>query len=400
MANIKVFVLDKTGRSLLPISPARARLLLKKGKAKVFQMIPFTIQLTDKEIEHPVGEFTIGIDDGAKMVGIAVVNEHSKEVIFTGDIKLRQDVVRKMKERAMYRRTRRNRNLRYRKARFDNRKQVTPFPSIRQRKELIVRVVKDLKKIINITNVVIEQGQFDMSSMVSGRELAGKEFQQAEFEGRNTRMKVLFRDNYECQHCKSKNDLHTHHILPRSKGGSNTLKNLITLCKKCHDDLHNGMWILNKKPKQFKYPQHLMQGKWYIFNLLKELGLKVKVCFGWMTSYWRKNIGLEKSHFNDAIAMVSRNYLPEINSKNYLIIPRRNKVWENNPTKKSEEKNGFRHWDIVKSYHRTRGIVIGSVRSLKEKVMTLRTNFDDNFPVSYNKSKILWRVNKIIYIQN
>jgi len=132
----------------LPTHPARARKLLRKGLAKVIRVVPFCIKL-ERRIENPVGSFTVGIDDGAKEVGIAVVNEVKKEVVFRGTIKLRQDVSRKIKQRAQLRRTRRCRKVRHRKARFKNRKQKTPQPSIRQRKESIVRVVCDLKKVLS-----------------------------------------------------------------------------------------------------------------------------------------------------------------------------------------------------------------------------------------------------------
>jgi hypothetical protein len=392
----KVFVIDKEGKPLLPTHPARARKLLRDGKAKVRRVVPFTIQL-ERVIDNPVGSFTVGIDDGAKEAGIAVVNEKTKEVVFRGTVQLRQDVSRKIEQRAKYRRTRRIRKVRHRKARFKNRKQKTPFPSIRQRKESILRVVKDLKKVLNITSAVIEQGQFDVSSMTAGKRLTGEEFQQSEYEGRNFRAKVLFRDNYTCQHCGAKEELNAHHIKQKSEGGTDTPKNGITLCKKCHDSLHAGEWTLKKKPATFKYPMHLMQGKWYIYNLLESEGLSVTKCVGWMTAYWRKQIGIEKSHPNDAIASVCRNYMPTIASLEYTILPKRTKVWEDNPTKQSQEKLGFKHYDLVKSKHRTKGWVIGSVKSLKAKVMTLRTKEDSNFPVSYRKSKLLTRFNRIIY---
>jgi len=392
----KVFVCDLEGKPLLPTHPARARKLLRNGKAKVYQVVPFTIQLS-RVIVSPVGSFTVGIDDGAKEVGISVVNEKTREVVFRGTIQLRQDVSRKIEQRAKYRRTRRIRKVRHRKARFKNRKQKTPFPSIRQRKESIVRVVKDLKKVINIKSAVIEQGRFDVASMTAGKQLVSTEFQQSEYEGRNFRAKVFWRDNYTCQHCGEKKELNAHHIRQKSDGGTDTPKNGITLCKNCHDELHAGKWELNRKPATFKYPMHLMQGKWYIYDLLKSIGLEVKRCFGWMTAYWRKKIKIEKSHPNDAIAMITRNYMPTIASLEYTILPKRAKVWEDNPTKKSYEKMGFRHYDLVKSIHRTKGWVVGSIRALKADVITLRTKENSNFPVSYRKSRLLYRFNRIIY---
>ena len=56
----KVFVIDKERKPLLPTHPARARKLLREGKAKVTRVVPFTIQL-DKVIDSPVGSFVVGI---------------------------------------------------------------------------------------------------------------------------------------------------------------------------------------------------------------------------------------------------------------------------------------------------------------------------------------------------
>jgi len=393
----KVFVIDKERKPLLPTHPARARKLLREGKAKVTRVVPFTIQL-EKVIDSPVGSFVVGIDDGAKYVGIAVVNETTKEVVFGGTIQLRQDVSRRIKQRASYRRTRRSRKCRHRKARFKNRKHKMPQPSIRQRKESILRVVNDLRKVLNIRQVIIEQGQFDVSSIVAGRKLVGAEFNSSEYQGRNFRAKVLWRDNYTCVRCGSSEKLNAHHILREIDGGTDTPQNGLTLCEDCHSSLHAGEWRLQKKPKTFKYPMHLMQGKGYIYELLLRLGLDVKRCIGWMTSHWRKNLGLQKSHVNDAIAMVCRNYSPTLASLEYTLLPKRTKVWEENPTKQCSEKMGFRHYDLVKSKHRTKGWVIGSVRSLKANAMTLRTKNDSNFPVSYRKSRLLSRFNRIIYL--
>ena len=394
---VKVFVVDKDKKPLLPSTPRRARKLLRSGKAVIKQYVPFTIQLK-RVVENPVGSFTIGIDDGAKDVGIAVVNEVTREVVFSAEIKLRLDVPRKMLQRAQYRSTRRSRKLRHRKPRFLNRgKKGWLSPTIKQKKDSILRVVEDLRKRINIEKVVIEQGQFDISSMASGKQLSGIEYQISDYAGKNFRAKVLWRDNYTCQHCNETSNLRAHHVIPKDQGGTDTPRNGLTLCEGCHDDLHKGIWQISRKPDIFKYPMHLMQGKNYIYNSLKELGLEVWRCYGFMTSCWRRKIGLEKSHINDAISMGCRNYLPKIRALGFVIKPRRTKIWENNPTKVCEEKNGFRHYDVVKARHRTRGIVVGSVRSLKKNAMTLRTSFDDNFAVSYKKSRVLQRFQGLIY---
>jgi len=359
--------------------------------------VPFTIQLS-RVVENPVGAFTVGIDDGAKHVGIAVVNRHQKEVVFRGTIRLRQDVSRKMTQRAAYRRTRRSR-LRFRAPRFRNRgrRGFLP-PTIRQKKESILRVLVDLKKRLNIIEATIEEGQFDTSSLVAGRKLTGAEFQKSEYSKGGFRAKVLWRDKYKCQHCGTSDRLQAHHIQFKSRGGGDSPQNGLTLCGTCHADLHEGLWVLTKKPRPFRYPAHLQAGKNYLRELLHGIGLRIEVCFGWMTAKWRKCLELEKAHDLDAVAMVCRGCKPYLCLRSFLVIPKRTKVWENNPTKKRFEFRGFRHWDLVKARHRTRGVVVGSIRSLKKTTLTLRTNWDSNFPVSYNKSQVLWRFGGLVYV--
>ena len=50
---------------------------------------------------------------------------------------------------------------------------------------------------------------------------------------------ILKRDCYTCQNCdkwkQKKWELEVHHVIPRSKGGSDDPTNLVTLCVECHD---------------------------------------------------------------------------------------------------------------------------------------------------------------------
>jgi len=392
---MSVFVIDRLFRPLLPTTEARARILLNKKKAFVYSVKPFTIQLR-KTMENPVGEFKVGIDDGAKEVGISVA--YNKYIIFAANIQLRQDVHHKVSERAMYRRNRRSRKLRHRKARFLNRGQKGWIPpTIKQKKDSILRVLDDLMKRINITSCVVEQGQFDISSMSSGYKLTGKKYQISEYEGNNWRQKVLWRDKYTCQRpgCNSNLNLQAHHIIPISKGGTNIVKNGLTLCAYCHKRLHDGEYELKlKRNKIFRYPAHVQQGKWYLFGELRNRFEEVKICFGWMTAKARRELNLEKDHYHDASAMIGAN---KYKCNHFLIKPRRTKVWENNPTKTCVEKNGFRHYDIIKSMRGNKSF-IGSIRSLKKTVISLRTSFSDNFTVSYGRSKLLWRPTGLVYL--
>ena len=61
------------------------------------------------------------------------------------------------------------------------------------------------------------------------------------------RKKVYKRDNYRCQNCgvcggpKGNAELHAHHIVPKSNGGSHKLSNLQTVCSACHNAVHGDV---------------------------------------------------------------------------------------------------------------------------------------------------------------
>jgi hypothetical protein len=52
---------------------------------------------------------------------------------------------------------------------------------------------------------------------------------------------VLVRDAHRCANCGSSGEMHVHHIVPLSKGGTNNLTNLKALCRDCHVLVHPHM---------------------------------------------------------------------------------------------------------------------------------------------------------------
>lgn len=61
------------------------------------------------------------------------------------------------------------------------------------------------------------------------------------------RREVLLRDNYQCQMCGvvvHGKRAHVDHIVPKSKGGSDEVSNLRTLCVSCHSK-HEGWRAAN-----------------------------------------------------------------------------------------------------------------------------------------------------------
>lgn len=73
---------------------------------------------------------------------------------------------------------------------------------------------------------------------------------------KHKRFEILKRDNYRCKICGNKKKLQVHHIISLDINESLKLENmnLITLCSKCHSDVHNGVYsqvyltdLVNKK---------------------------------------------------------------------------------------------------------------------------------------------------------
>jgi hypothetical protein len=64
---MKVYVINKNGRPLMPCKPAKARHLLDAGKAKVESLFPFTIRLM-WDCEENTQPVTVGIDKGSHKI--------------------------------------------------------------------------------------------------------------------------------------------------------------------------------------------------------------------------------------------------------------------------------------------------------------------------------------------
>ena len=62
---------------------------------------------------------------------------------------------------------------------------------------------------------------------------------------KQNRLIVLVLDGQKCRECGSTDRLHVHHVKEKSKGGTNDINNLITLCNDCHKEKHKGENVYN-----------------------------------------------------------------------------------------------------------------------------------------------------------
>jgi len=317
-----VYVLNKHGRKLMPCSPRRARLLLKEGKAKVIKRTPFTIQLIYGSTGY-VQPVKAGVDKGSKVTGIACIG--NGKLLFSGHINHRLDIKKKMESRASNRRARRSR-LWYREPRFLNRSSSKRSgripPSIKANIEEVLRTINKIP--LPITEVIVEDVQIDIAKL-NNPELKGRDYQESNRLDENLRMATLIRDNMTCQVCKKRGcKLEAHHIIPRSEGGKDTIKNLITLCGDiCHKQVHKGKLKITGGVSGFKdrMAQRTMQGKAYLYEKLKESFI-LSTVFGYQTAQYRKEIELPKDHDIDAlcVATLQSREMVQFNKDNFYNI--------------------------------------------------------------------------------
>ena len=120
---------------------------------------------------------------------------------------------------------------------------------------------------------------------------------------------ILHRDNFKCQLCgKTHTKLEVHHIIFRSKGGTNDENNLITLCSECHKKLHedfrNGKTTKLKikgKKTTLKYASYMNIIRSQLFNIYPN----AIETFGFVTKANRYRLNIDKDHYIDACVIAS-----------------------------------------------------------------------------------------------
>lgn len=300
------YVLSKNGTPLMPCKPSKARKLLKDGDAKVLKKEPFTIQLLYGSSGYRQN-ISLGVDSGSRYVGLSATTD--SRVLYESVIELRSDIVGLLATRRQNRRSRRNKKMRYRKPRFNNRsaskRKGWLAPSVQHKIDCHLQCVADVYKILPITNIVVEVASFNIQRIKNAK-IKGIEYQHGEqMDFWNVREYVLFRDNHICQCCRgeSKDDrLNVHHIESRKTGGD-APNNLITLCETCHKGYHAGRIKLPEKIKRgmsFRDAAFMGIMRWAFYDKLTKQYKNVSLTYGYITKNTRIQNGLPKEHFVDA----------------------------------------------------------------------------------------------------
>lgn len=307
-----VYVISNSGQALMPTKRfGKVRRLLNQKKAKVIRRCPFIIKLLYETETDIVQDVVLGVDTGSKNIGVSCIA--NDKVLYQSHTIIRTDIKENMDSRRKYRRNRRNRKTRYRKDRFLNRKNSTKLdrlpPSVKHKVKAHIDEIEFCKKILPISKIVLEVSQFDPHLMknpsLKFKKIKSWGYQQGFNYGFSSRKEaVMNRDSYTCQICGAKHTrLEVHHIVYRSKGGTDDEDNLITLCESCHKKIHKGEINVSLKPKKLKLKEATHM------NIIRSQLLKVYPeaieTFGFMTKENRNNLNLPKGHYIDACVVAS-----------------------------------------------------------------------------------------------
>jgi hypothetical protein len=163
---MRIPVVDSRHQPLMPTKPSRSRKWIRDGQAiaKFNDLGQFYVQLVNKPSGIRTQSIVIGIDPGKLYSGIGI--QSSKATLFTAHLVLPFPKVKeRMEQRAMLRRGRRGRRINrkiafskraHRQKRCNNRRGSKLPPSIHANRQLELRVVSELCKVLPVTGIVYE----------------------------------------------------------------------------------------------------------------------------------------------------------------------------------------------------------------------------------------------------
>lgn len=315
-----VFVLDRRKRPLMPTTPKRAKLLLAQGRAVVHRVAPFVIRLRGRRVEDSVLQpVTLKIDPGSKTSGMALARVEETEegevhhALFRAAVSHRgQEVHSNKVTQAQARRRRRSANLRHRSPRFLNRSTPKGWfpPSILSRIGNTVIWTERLSQWTPVTRIDVERVRFD-THLLQNPEIAGVDYQRGELVGWEVRTYLLIKYGYHCVYCgKTDCPFELDHILPRSRGGSNRISNLVLSCHECNATKGNqtaAEWGHPEVEAQAKQPLRdaaaVNATRFKLVETLSVFDLPIGTWSGGRTRWNRARFAIQKTHALDALCV-------------------------------------------------------------------------------------------------
>jgi len=322
----------------------KVRHWLKNKEAIIVNYKPFTIKLI-RDTTNYTQNMTLGLDTGRTNIGAAVTNDDC-ECLYSALVETNNKLVTKhMTERKQHRqasrrgeRKRKQRRaikcntimnpkikermlpgcnkpiiIKYIKnseAKFNNRNKVNLLPpTVRHLILTHVNLAKKVQAILPINKVIIEVNKFDFQKLEDAT-ISGSGYAKGTLSGfDNIKDYIKYIQKDTCLLCKNKIE-HYHHVIPQSKGGSDTHKNIAGLCNSCHNRVHKDSNTEVKLKtlkvgilKKYAGSSIINIAMPYIIEELKKLGLDVITTYGYETKATRDKYTIPKDHDYDAYAI-------------------------------------------------------------------------------------------------
>lgn len=353
-----VYVLDQRGNPLMPTRRyGWVRRALKSGKAKAVCTLPFTIQLMyDSATE--IQNITLGIDPGRTNIGMATADETGR-CLYSSQCETRnREIPKLMEKRRQHRQASRRGERLARKrlarrlgttmgnilermlpgcekpvmvkdiinteSRFNNRRRKEGWltPTATQLLRTHLNLVEKVCQILPVSGISLETNRFAFMELeVGGRLESGVDYQCGPMHGyQSIREALEYLQDGRCLLCGERVIEHDHHLIPRSKGGSNTLANMAGLCEHCHTLVHTNQEAAEKL-EAIKAGQNKKYGALSVLNqiipylvetLSKKFNGNIRLVSGWETKQFRDENHIDKDHDIDAYCIAVIGQEPKI----------------------------------------------------------------------------------------
>jgi 5-methylcytosine-specific restriction endonuclease McrA len=315
----QILVVDQLRRPLMPTTPARARLLLKRGKAAILRRFPLVLVLREVQPDAVVEPLWVKLDPGSKASGMAVVHDQTGEVVWAAELTHHSEHIREaLSKRHAVRRARRSRHTRYRAPRYANHRRPVGWlaPSLLSRVVHLLSWVERLRHWCPIGAISQELVRFDLQAL-ENPEIQGIGYQRGTLFETEVKEYLLVKWKHRCAYCSAgETRLEIDHVHPRSRGGSNRVSNLVLACRSCNEAKADQSIevFLAERPEQLARILAQLQmpladaaavnsTRRRLYDALQACGLPVELGTGGRTRWNRSRQGLPKTHWIDAAAV-------------------------------------------------------------------------------------------------
>ena len=179
--------------------------------------------------------------------------------------------------------------------------------SVRQLVQTHVNIIRRIRKFIPVDTWTLEINKFAFMRLDDGS-VIGTDFQNGKLRGYKDDDDYVFHlQKGRCLCCGRERIDHYHHIVPRSRGGSDRWYNKAGLCDDCHDGVHKGkidLSVIGEK-KRYAGTSVLNQAVPYIAEALRNKISHFNTCTGKDTHDIRELFGITKDHDNDAVCIAA-----------------------------------------------------------------------------------------------